>query len=139
MSEGYAFQLSTKFQTIECCRCGVTFAVSAELRSRLINSHESFYCPLGHSQRYTGKSEAEKLRDQLASAKETSEYWQQRTSTAQAEAKMASYRERAQKAAKTRLKNRIAAGVCPCCTRSFQNLARHMENQHPGFKQEGGS
>jgi Fe-S oxidoreductase len=45
---------------------------------------------------------------------------------------------RAQKAAKTRIKNdrdriktRVANGVCPHCNRTFQNLARHMASQHP--------
>lgn len=37
----------------------------------------------------------------------------------------------AYKGAATRLKNRAKAGVCPCCNRTFQNLARHMASQHP--------
>lgn len=28
---------------------------------------------------------------------------------------------------------RIAAGVCPCCRRSFTDLARHMSSQHPDY------
>lgn len=39
----------------------------------------------------------------------------------------------AQRGQTTKLKNRIAKGVCPCCQRSFQNLKRHMESQHPDF------
>lgn len=34
------------------------------------------------------------------------------------------------------VKRRVAAGVCPCCTRTFQNLAAHMQNKHPGFPTE---
>lgn len=34
----------------------------------------------------------------------------------------------------TRLKNRAAHGVCPCCNRTFQQLARHMSAKHPDFK-----
>jgi hypothetical protein len=26
--------------------------------------------------------------------------------------------------------------VCPCCRRTFQNLMRHMQTQHPTFKGE---
>ena len=33
----------------------------------------------------------------------------------------------------TRTKKRIAAGVCPCCKRTFQDLARHMSGQHPTY------
>lgn len=41
------------------------------------------------------------------------------------------------KAAHTRTKNRIAKGVCPCCSRTFLDLQRHMQTKHPDFtKQE---
>jgi hypothetical protein len=30
-----------------------------------------------------------------------------------------------------RIEKRIHAGVCPCCNRTFQNLARHMNTKHP--------
>lgn len=53
--------------------------------------------------------------------------------SARAEASRAEHSRRAEKAAKTRIKNRIARGVCPCCKRTFQNLAAHMQTQHPGF------
>lgn len=33
----------------------------------------------------------------------------------------------------TRVKNRIANGVCPCCNRSFTPLADHMASEHPDF------
>lgn len=33
----------------------------------------------------------------------------------------------------TKLKNRVGHGVCPCCNRSFGNLARHIESEHPTF------
>lgn len=36
----------------------------------------------------------------------------------------------------TRLKRRAANGVCPCCTRTFADLKRHMANQHPDFTLE---
>jgi len=38
------------------------------------------------------------------------------------------------KAAAARLQKRVANGVCPCCTRSFANLRRHMETTHPEYK-----
>ena len=33
----------------------------------------------------------------------------------------------------TRQRKRAAAGMCPCCRRTFENVARHMESQHPGY------
>lgn len=35
-----------------------------------------------------------------------------------------------------RVTRRIKAGVCPCCTRTFQNLARHMHTKHPDMATE---
>lgn len=34
----------------------------------------------------------------------------------------------------TRKLSRVQRGVCPCCKRSFSNLARHMEKKHPEKK-----
>lgn len=35
----------------------------------------------------------------------------------------------------TKTRKRIANGVCPCCHRTFQNLARHMAGQHPAYEE----
>jgi hypothetical protein len=35
-----------------------------------------------------------------------------------------------------RVKKRVANGVCPCCMRTFQNLARHMTTKHPDYLKE---
>lgn len=58
----------TKFAVITCSRtdCAVSFAVTAEHQRELIDTHADFFCPRGHRQAYVHKSEAEKLRDQLA-------------------------------------------------------------------------
>jgi hypothetical protein len=37
----------------------------------------------------------------------------------------------AQKAATTRARRRSAAGTCPCCGRTFQQLVRHEKAKHP--------
>lgn len=33
----------------------------------------------------------------------------------------------------TKIKNRVGNGVCPCCTRHFDNLHQHMQDQHPDW------
>lgn len=125
-------------ESITCGECCIPFALERAHLQMLKNSGDKFYCPNGHHINYT-KSENQRLKDELAREKQRAE---------QREASLkgtADYYRRdrdetvrkltAQKAAKTRLKNRIANGVCPCCTRSFENLQRHMTNQHPEFKQ----
>lgn len=42
-------------------------------------------------------------------------------------------RRRGEKAAKTRLKKKVAAGLCPVCRRPFANLMRHMQGQHASY------
>lgn len=132
MSEGLALQVGLQFVTVECCSCHMVYAVDQRTRERWLASGESFYCPAGHRQHYA-TSTVQKLERQLEQQRHEIERQERRARRAEAEAKIAGYRERAQKAAKTRLKNRLAAGVCPCCTRTFQNLAAHMKTQHPDF------
>jgi hypothetical protein len=49
-----------------CCSCGISFCVPKEYINKLRKTHKTFWCPNGHSLHYPGKSEAEKLREQLA-------------------------------------------------------------------------
>lgn len=37
---------------------------------------------------------------------------------------------------KEQLETRAANGVCPCCHRTFKQLARHMKTKHPDFPGE---
>lgn len=111
---------------VECPNCHMDFGITPEFEAARRNDHTRFYCPAGHSMSYGQKTEAEKLRDRLRSA-------QAQLTHTQDQVQATEYQRRAQKGQNTRLKNRIAAGVCPCCNRSFQNVARHMAGQHPEF------
>jgi hypothetical protein len=101
-----------------CVVCGVQFGIPRDFQSKLKESHSNFYCPNGHGQRYTEKTEAEILREKLAN--EQTNLACERDLRLQAERREA------------HLRKRIARGVCPCCKRSFQDLRRHMEMKHPG-------
>lgn len=118
------------------CWCGIQHAVPASLRDeqlRQFNDGEeatSIYCPLGHQHAPAGVTEAERLRRRLQQTKAAHDQ-------TKAQLRDAENQRRAQKAAKTRLKNRIANGVCPCCHRTFVNLLRHMSKKHPGYTEGG--
>lgn len=108
-----------------CCHdgCAVTFGLDIGHYRLLHRSHDWFYCPNGHAQHYTGKSDEEKLRE--AEARENALRDQLQAATREREiAQQTILRERA----------RFANGVCPCCNRSFQNVRRHMESEHPDYK-----
>lgn len=52
------------FIKIECCSCGVLWAVSKELDSNWRKTKNFFYCPNGHNHSYSKSTEAF-LREQL--------------------------------------------------------------------------
>lgn len=110
-----------------CGECGVLFALPEALKNRCLRDHsQEFFCPNGHQLHYLGKTDAEKLQEQLDSER-------RRSGRLAAERDQTRAQLRAQKGVTTKLKKRIEAGVCPCCHRTFQNLARHMSGEHPGY------
>jgi type II secretory pathway component HofQ len=117
----------------------MAFAVPADVRARWLEHPTQFYCPQGHPQHYT-ETEVQRLQKQLAEAQEKAQAATKRKEWAEQEAKNARAAEAAERAAKDaeraskvraqkKLK-RVANGVCPCCNRTFQNLARHMKTKH---------
>lgn len=77
---------------------------------------------MGHSWVYKGENLEQKLKrreDELA-----------RTRADRDQVKASN---RALKGVVTRTKKRVGNGVCPCCNRTFQQLARHMEAKHPEY------
>ncbi len=107
--------------------CGHTVYLEAQHYRRLLRNHKNFYCTVcGEGRHWKQKSDLEELRGRLAST-------QDMLDTARQQRDHVEHRRRGEKAAKTRIKNRIANGVCPCCQRSFKNLHRHMQTKHPDY------
>ena len=115
----------------ECYSCGVVIVIPSEMMTMLQRIHKSFYCINGHRQNFVDKSDYEILQGELKAVE---------AGKIMAERRANNYKNqvRAEKAAKTRIKNRVAAGMCPCCNRTFENLARHMNTKHPGYTKGGG-
>jgi hypothetical protein len=110
--------------TVVTCWCGITHAVPEELRDYQLRQHDdghafSIYCPLGHQYHPSGTSEVEKERKRRERAELRSQQLADQLAAAEREQK--------------RLAKRAAAGVCPCCQRSFVQLTRHMKTQHPDY------
>ena len=47
-----------------CIRCGITFWITSQYQQQLINCHNGFCCPKGHTQYYSGKNDAEKYKEE---------------------------------------------------------------------------
>lgn len=123
----------TWIDTVECCRCGVTFGMPISLLKTFRNdSSKYFYCPNGHSQHFS-ETEVQRLQEELNRVKANSQReieWQK------GQRIVAEKQLVAKKGQITKLKNRISKGVCPCCNRSFSNLHQHMTTQHPDYTKQ---
>lgn len=121
-----ALQMQYNLIHTSCYKCGTPMFITKDMNDRFIRTHEGFYCINGHRQSYIGERTEDKLKRQLKAETERREF-------AERQAEQERHRTRGQKAANTRIKNRIKNGACPCCNRTFQNLHRHMQNQHPEY------
>ena len=121
---GYTLRLtgSTDMVTETCYKCGVLFAMTSDFERNKLRDRSDFFCLNGHAQRYIGETDAQKL--EKANAREVALRDQLAASARDAEAlRVALLRDR----------QRFANGVCPCCNRSFENVRRHMQSQHPDY------
>jgi hypothetical protein len=125
--------------------CGIVFAVDAQVRAVWKRDGTNFTCPNGHGQRYT-ETEAQKLKKQLEAAEvklqsqiRATEFARNNAASERAAREQTERRLTARKGINTRLRNRIKNGVCPCCHRTFKQLAAHMKTKHPKFHKDDDS
>lgn len=123
---------------LETCWCGMPFMLSKDLRYQARNRGHTIYCPLGHTITWK-ETEETRLRRERDRLKQDQARLEDEKRWAEQQAQMA--RERADKAEKAtkRLKKRASAGTCPCCNRTFANMAQHMKHQHPELLSENGT
>lgn len=129
---------SERFYITVCANCGVRFGMSEKLETERRQDGGRFHCPNGHFLTF-GESAADKLRrerdrlqQEIARLKEeAAEAWQ-------AESKARDRVQRAESRVK-KLAKRAAAGTCPSCRRTFQDMATHMKRQHPEFVEDSGA
>jgi hypothetical protein len=108
---------------VEVCWCGTQHAIPATLARGAKAHGTSVYCPLGHQWSFR---ETDLQRAKADAAAKTAQLDQERARARAAEDKVKKLTVDA-----ARLRKRAAAGVCPCCNRTFQNVGRHMKTQHP--------
>lgn len=130
-----ATQLYTGALVVETCpTCHVTHGVPRSMIDRALADHSlSIYCPNGHSWFYTGKTTAQKERERAELAERRLGWAEARANRIDLERQAEANRARTYRGHITRLRNRIAAGLCPVqgCRRNFANVKAHIEFQHP--------
>jgi hypothetical protein len=121
------------YSPITCFKCGITFAVPTHYQVKRLEDGESFWCPNGHSQAYCESTvkrlerEKAKLVAQLDQRKAEAEHFREERDATER-------RLKATKGVVTRIKNRVAGGICPCCDKGFADLRDHMREAHPDYE-----
>lgn len=124
---------------ITSCWCGIQMAIPSDLYDYAQRKGSTVYCPLGHTFVYGDtrydqlKREAEEARALKENAERALVRERARVDQARAEAQHEKRRAAAARGQLTKTKKRVANGVCPCCNRSFANVKRHMDTQHPEY------
>jgi hypothetical protein len=116
--------------------CGIVFAVPNGWLDQKQRDHSTFYCPNGHARCFSRESEFESA---LRLAREAQDSLARERSRHDQTKAALEHEERSKLAVRghlTRTKKRVAAGVCPCCNRTFQDLGRHMSGQHPKYAEQ---
>ena len=120
----------TELEIDECCVCGGWHALPKRIRDHCYQNGGTWYCPNGHKIGWP-KGTLKKKLEQEQRRREMAEH------RAKAEAENAEHERRRASSYKgklTSMKKRAAAGVCPCCKRTFKQLSRHMKCKHPEYE-----
>jgi hypothetical protein len=118
--------------TVTSCWCGVRLAIPSSLYREAKDNGMKVYCPLGHAFVFT-TTEVERLRDQLNTERRRADHAMTSAIAARDQARATERSNIAYRGHLTRLRNRIANGVCPVkdCHRHFDNVQAHIASQHP--------
>lgn len=119
--------LGVQTEIHQCIICGVTATIPSETAAHMRKKGGYFHCISGHSQGWSIQdSEDAKTRRERDRLKQENARLADEVAAAQRA------EQRAASALKSH-KKRSAAGTCPCCKRTFANMATHMRRQHPSF------
>lgn len=119
------------FTMMTCGECGISYGVPEPWRQDRLKDGNTWYCPNGHNRHFilgeTDVQKGERLKREL-------ELRLQSTINEERHARLVAEKERDSERRKRRkIEKRIAAGVCPCCNRTFEDLHRHMSTKHKGY------
>lgn len=120
----------------ECWNCHAWYGLDRAAFDRLRVTGDNWFCPYCGKSTVVRTSVKAQLERQLAAARQQEQWANERAERAARRAVSAEMSRRVTKGHLTRVKKRVAAGVCPCCNRTFADLARHMAGKHPEYATE---
>lgn len=124
-----------------CCNsnCKVQFMMTDAYHQTALSKRENFkfHCPNGHAQWYvSGESDLDKMRRERDRAVQKVAEREDTIRELEGDKERLGREKSALRGQITRVKNRVKNGVCPCCNRTFANLAAHMKSKHPAYTNE---
>lgn len=127
--------VSVTLATFACHQCGGVYGLAARFvqEARNIGPSKDWLCPYCKVCTCFTEGEIQRLRKQVVAKDAALDQERARSAELCRQRDRNERRRRATAGVLTKVKKRIAAGVCPCCRRTFQNLASHMKGQHPGY------
>jgi hypothetical protein len=124
--------VTTALYVTDCANCGIVFAIPETLERRRREDGASWYCPNGHTMVFR-ETELHKAKERAELLERRLTFAQDQRRAAEAEALHERRRAAAARGQLTKMRNRVARGLCPqqSCRRSFTNLHDHVRHEHP--------
>jgi len=120
------FQEVVVLERFTCGKCAGSYALNKVFVDYCRENLGSYHCPYCQAGWSWNESEADRLRAQLETRER--ELRESKCETLQKQHLLEA--EQKSRAAVEKKLCRVKNGVCPCCKRSFRNLARHMATKH---------
>jgi uncharacterized Zn finger protein (UPF0148 family) len=130
-----AFAAGQQLFVSDCPTCGVVFGVPERVVDQRREDGGSVYCPHGHTMVFTrGDSveqrEIKELKRKLDDERRRADSATSNMHWAQERAKGANISAGIARSKLAKTIQRVHAGVCPHCNRTFKQLAAHMKSKH---------
>lgn len=127
---GQALELPVTLTSIDCGECGGTYAINERFRQSKWEQGGGWYCPYCQcGWGYFKDNELARTKKALEAEKARKDAALSRANEAEQNLAQALRREK-------RVKTRLVNGTCPCCKRTFKQLANHMARKHPDYAHE---
>lgn len=114
-----------ELEKMTCKNCNGIFALNREYILHQRTHAGGYYCPYCQTLWVWRESESDKLRKLLAE-----KHKEVTASKCEAMRERQLKEETSLRMKAERKLKRVDHGVCPCCNRTFRNLARHMASKH---------
>lgn len=127
--------LTRTIVAVSCGVCHVLFGMEKAHHQRASDNGTHFFCPNGHEIWYS-ETETGRLKRELVREKQRTEQANAEIDSKRHQIRVLDKQVAARKGIATRLKRKLSAGRCPCCSHKFKELAVHMKTEHPNFDPE---